>query len=77
MNKCLLLVLALAVTGCSALGGAKDTRTWTQLRCSGGSADWTDCWAEAKKLCPNGYDTANKEENRSSLKREIEVACKP
>ena len=75
MSKILLLAIALAITGC-ATNAKKDERTWTHLQCSGASVDWKDCWNAAKAFCPNGFDMANKQEQRESLKREVDVACK-
>ena len=69
------MLIALLAAGCSSMT-QKDERTWTHLKCSGSSAAWTDCWKEARALCPNGFDMANREEQRESLKREVDVACK-
>lgn len=65
----------LALAGCQNMG-TQDNRQWTRVKCSGAS-DWTACWRQAEQLCPNGFDMANKEEDRSALKREVDIACKP
>lgn len=64
----------LALAGCQNMG-TQDNRQWTRVKCSGAS-DWTACWRQAEQLCPNGFDMANKEEDRSALKREVDIACK-
>lgn len=64
----------LALGGCQHMG-SEDSRQWTRVKCSGAS-DWTECWRQAESLCPNGFDMANKEEDRSALKREVDIACK-
>lgn len=70
------LLLALALAGCGTQASKPDTRTWTTLTCSGFLL-WKDCWQEAQKLCPDGFDIANQIELRGPQKREVEVACKP
>lgn len=80
MNRTTLLggvsVLALfALAGCQNMQ-AQDNRQWTRVKCSGAS-NWTECWRQAEQLCPNGFDMANKEEDRVGLRREVDIACKP
>ena len=70
-------VLALGfgvLAGCQNMG-SQDNRQWTRVKCSGAS-DWTQCWRQAEQMCPNGFDMANKEEDRAALKREVDIACK-
>jgi hypothetical protein len=64
----------LALAGCQT-NGTQDNRQWTRVKCSGAS-DWTECWRQAEAMCPNGFDRANREEDRSALKREVDIACK-
>ena len=64
----------LALSGCQNMGG-QDNRQWTRVKCSGAS-DWTECWRQAEQLCPNGFDMANKDEDRAALRREVDIACR-
>jgi hypothetical protein len=64
----------LALAGCQT-SGSQDNRQWTRVKCSGAS-DWAECWRQAEAMCPNGFDRANREEDRSALKREVDIACK-
>jgi hypothetical protein len=68
------VLLALMLYGCQNMD-ARDDREWTHVTCSGAS-DWAACWRQAEKICPNGFDRANQQEDRSALKREIDIACK-
>jgi hypothetical protein len=74
MKTSLAIALLLVFTGCKNME-AQDNREWTRVKCSGAS-EWKECWQQAEELCPNGFDMANKEEDRSALKREIDIACK-
>lgn len=70
------IALAILTLAACETTGRQDNRQWTRVKCSG-AADWTECWRQAEAICPNGFDTANKAEDRSALKREVEIACKP
>jgi hypothetical protein len=70
------IALALLALAACETAGTQDNRQWSRVKCSGAS-DWTECWRQAENLCPNGFDMANKEEDRSALKREVDIACKP
>lgn len=74
--KCLGIAITLLVLAGCQTNGAQDSRQWSRVKCSGAS-DWTECWRQAERMCPNGFDMANKEEDRSALKREVDIACKP
>lgn len=74
MKSHIVVALTALLAACQSTGPA-DNRQWMHVSCSGAS-DWTACWRQAEKLCPNGFDTANKEEDRVGLKREIDIACK-
>ena len=74
MKSIVALFAALAIIGCTNMG-VDDNRSWTRVKCSGAS-DWTECWRQAEEICPDGFDMANKEEDRSALKREVYIACK-
>ena len=74
MKLFVLALTAWAITGCTNMG-VDDSRQWTHIACSGAS-DWTACWRQAEEICPTGFDVANKEEDRSALKREVDIACK-
>lgn len=56
-----LAVLAFCVlTGCAspnpqAFSGPDGGTAYT-MKCSGYGRDWDDCYKEAGRLCPNGYD---------------------
>lgn len=73
--KSLYIFLPLLLIGCSSMS-RQDDRMWTHLKCSGSSSAWTECWKEARAMCPQGFDMANREEQRESLKREVDIACK-
>ncbi|HZV97895.1 MAG TPA: hypothetical protein VFF74_02790 [Methylophilaceae bacterium] len=75
MKKLLLISASLFLASCS-LNQAKpgDGREWAEVSCSG-FADWTKCNAKAAKLCPNGYDVANREESLIAQRRTMMVAC--
>jgi len=75
MKYLYMAIAMLLLAGCQT-SGVQDNRLWTRVKCSGAS-DWTECWRQAETMCPNGFDTANKEEDRSALKREVDIACKP
>lgn len=64
----------LTLVGCQNMQ-TQDNRQWTRVKCSGAS-NWTECWRQAEQLCPNGFDMANKEEDRVGLRREVDIACK-
>lgn len=70
------LLLTLTLVGCNTQARKPDTREWTTLTCSGFLL-WKDCWDQAQKLCPDGFDIANQIELRGPQKRQVEVACKP
>lgn len=75
MVKLFMLALAaLVINGCTHIG-ADDSRQWTRVKCSGAS-EWAACWRQAEETCPDGFDMANKDEDRSALKREVDIACK-
>lgn len=74
MKRPIILLGILLLAGCNTMD-TQDNRQWTRVKCSGAS-DWTACWRQAEQLCPNGFDTANKEEDRSALKREVDIACR-
>jgi len=81
MKTCIILHTALLLVACSSVTPSKtspkqnDGRPWVPLSCSG-ILQWDTCFNEAKALCPNGYDIANKIELRPSQTRKMEVACK-
>jgi hypothetical protein len=75
MTRHISILAALAIVGCSAVSHTNDGRQWTRVSCSGNSG-WEACTHQAEQLCPQGFDIANKEENRSSALRAYEVACK-
>lgn len=74
MKYLAVLMTCLLFTACKTTTHPDD-RQWTRVKCSGAS-DWTECWRQAEEICPNGFDLANKEEDRSALKREVDIACK-
>lgn len=69
-----LILAVLIIAGCKNME-VDDSRQWTHIKCSGAS-DWTECWRQAEAICPNGFDMANKIEDRSALRREVDIACK-
>jgi hypothetical protein len=75
MTHFIWISVALVVAGCATNSHPKDDRQWTRVTCSGNSG-WEACARQAEELCPHGFDTANREENRSSALRAYEVACK-
>ena len=74
MKKLVITLALLLLAGCQT-NNTQDHRQWSRVKCSGAS-DWTECWRQAEAICPNGFDTANKDEDRSALKREVDIACK-
>jgi hypothetical protein len=70
----MLILLPFFFAACGSMKNVHD-REWTRVKCSGAS-DWPVCWQQAQQLCPNGYDLANQEADRSGLKREVDIACK-
>jgi len=76
MRTAFILILFVFLSACSITGDkAGDARQWTKVSCIG-FADWQVCHDEARKLCPNGYDTRNLQESLISQNRSMEVACK-
>ena len=71
----LTLACIVALTGCSALGIQKETRTMHDVSCSG-FEKWEDCDTKAKRMCDKGYDVAKKDESLIAQKRMIYFYCK-
>jgi hypothetical protein len=74
MKPSAIAIALVLLAGCQT-SSMQDGRQWSRVKCSGAS-DWTACWRQAEQICPNGFDMANKEEDRSALKREVDIACK-
>jgi hypothetical protein len=76
MKTTLILALLALTSACSMMGGkTADTRQWNKVSCIG-FADWQVCQDQARKLCPNGYDSRNLQESLITQNRSMEVACK-
>ena len=76
MIKLAIVTSALLLNACSIPNTKPgDGREWVEVSCNG-FADWTKCNEKAAKLCPGGYDIANKEESLIAQHRSMAVACK-
>lgn len=68
-------ILIFLLGGCNMKNSKPgDGRHWMEISCSG-FADWTECYEEARRLCPSGYDVANPEESLIAQKRVMQIAC--
>lgn len=74
MNRVFLAGMCLLLANCS-FAPTKDNRQWAELTCSG-FTPWRGCWETAIKLCPQGYDIADQEENLFIQKRIVKISCK-
>lgn len=74
MMRFTMFIMALLLASCGTLPN-KDKREWLSVSCSG-FANWEKCYQKANNLCPNGFDTANKEENLVTQGRTMKVSCK-
>jgi hypothetical protein len=77
MNKSIPVVFALLLAACSSIFPNKttDTREWQKVNCNG-AAGWETCFRKAEAHCPNGFDTANREENMVTGLRAFAVSCR-
>ena len=77
MNKSIAAVFALLLAACSSIFPNKttDAREWQTANCSG-TLDWNVCYKKAEARCPNGFDTANREEDMLSGLRKFAFACR-
>jgi len=77
MNKSIPVFFALLLTACSSVFPNKttETREWQTVNCSG-AAGWEVCFRKAEARCPNGFDTANREENMVTGLRAFAVSCR-
>ena len=68
---------AMPLAGCGSLTvpNKPASREWIEVSCSG-FANWEVCYKKADRFCPNGYDTANKEESLVAQRRTMLIACK-
>lgn len=75
------MLLALIICGCTivapnAASKKNDSkRVWVPLSCSA-ELQWDTCINEARALCPQGFDVANKKEDLTTQSRSMEVSCK-
>ncbi len=74
MKKLALITAVLSLIGCSSTPQS-ERREWINISCNG-FADWYNCYQKAQNLCPNGYDSANRDENLITQGRSIRIACK-
>jgi len=77
MNKSIPAVFAILLAACSSIFPNKttETREWQTANCSG-ALDWNVCYKKAESRCPNGFDTANREENMVTGLRKFQFACR-
>ncbi len=76
MKNLALIALLASLSACTIMGDkTANNRQWTKVSCIG-FADWQVCHDQARKLCPNGYDTRNLQESLVTQNRSMEIACK-
>ena len=76
MKNIAYVLLVIGIVGCTSMATKKNDGTvWVPLSCSG-ILQWDTCFKEANALCPKGFNMANKNEQRSSQSRTMEVSCK-
>lgn len=77
MRSLQLIYLSMLLTACSTIfpDQASDKREWYSADCSG-AAGWEVCLSKASRTCPNGFDTAKREESAITLHRSFEFACR-
>ena len=77
MNKSIAAVFALLLAACSSIFPNKttDAREWQTANCSG-AAGWEVCFKKAESRCPNGFDTADREENPVTGLRKFAFVCR-
>jgi uncharacterized protein YceK len=81
MKIIVLVLVAAALAGCSALGintgGAKKSESRaapTVVNCNG-FLGWEACNAKAAQMCPKGYDVAKREESQPTQTRTMYFTC--
>lgn len=75
MKKSLVFIMTTLLLASCSTAPNKDRREWIEVTCSG-FADWNNCYQKAKRYCPSGYDTANREESMITQKRSLLISCK-
>jgi outer membrane lipopolysaccharide assembly protein LptE/RlpB len=83
MNKLLLVLMLMSLSGCAnLLKGAeqpvmqfRDAKTF-KTTCSGAVEDWGSCHRKANRTCANGYTVDEKKEDSYGLIRSMVFICK-